>query len=260
LNSTNKIVLVLEYKGKNYCGFQFQINAPTIQDEIEKALLKLTGERIRVISASRTDTGVHAKGQVVSFRTESGLKTIAYKNGLNHYLPQDIAVKASYKVNEKFNVQLDAISREYNYLIYNSQTRSPLFEEFSYQVSGEIYLEEMNRAGQALVGKHDFASFITDYNRSNIRSTLRTVYKAQVRRDGDLVIFDMIASSFLPHQVRNTVGSLIRVGLGKISVEDFQNILEAKKPGVAGPKVPAEGLFLIQVNYPCPLGDYNEDL
>jgi tRNA pseudouridine38-40 synthase len=259
-NNPEKIVLVLEYKGTKYCGFQFQINAPTIQDEIEKALLKLTGEQLRVVSASRTDTGVHAKGQVVCFRPNSALIPLAFKNGLNHYLPQDIAVRKIYKVNQKFNVQLDAISREYRYLLFNSKTRSPFYEGICFKVSSELNIEEMNRASQTLVGEHDLASFVTDFNRSNIKSTIRKVYKAQFNRDGDLVIFDIVARSFLPHQVRNTVGTLIRVGMGKISVDDFQTIMEAKKPGLAGPKVPAEGLYLMQVNYPRPLGDYDEDL
>ena len=111
-----------------------------------------------------------------------------------------------------------------------------------------------------LIGKHDLASFVTEFNQSSVKSTIRTVYNAQVEREGDLVVFDMIAKSFLPHQVRNTVGTLIRVGLGKIDLNDFKNIMEAKKPGLAGPTVPAQGLFLMKVNYPHPLGDYDEDL
>lgn len=260
INSPNKIVLVLEYDGTDYCGFQFQVNAPNIQGELEKAIFKLTGEQIRVVSASRTDTGVHAKKQVVCFRTRSGLASTAIINGLNHYLPQDIAVIESYKVNNEFNVQLDAIRREYRYLIFNSSTRSPLQRRYSYQVSGELNIEAMNHAGQMLVGEHDLASFVTDFSQSNIKTTLRTIYKVQLGREGDLVIFDIVAKSFLPHQVRNTVGTLIRVGLGKISVNDFQTIMEAKKPGVAGPCVPSHGLCLMQVNYPRPLGDYDEDL
>ncbi len=255
-----KIVLVLEYAGINYNGFQFQINAPTIQDEIEKALLKLTGEKIRIITASRTDTGVHAKGQVVGFRTNSALKTETFIRGLNHYLPQDIAVKASYKVNDRFSVQRDAISREYRYYILNSSTRSPLKRAFTYRVSGELDIKKMNQAAEMLVGKHDLASFATEINESSIKSTVRTVYSALVDRKEDLIIFDMIANSFLPHQIRNTVGTLLRVGSSKIGLKDFKNIIEAKRPGLAGPTAPAQGLFLMKVNYPYLLGDNNEDL
>ena len=107
-----KVVLVLEYDGTNYCGFQFQTNGPTVQDEVEKALSKLTGENIRIVASSRTDTGVHARGQVISFWTGSNLNIGTFVKGLNYYLPQDIAVQASYKVNDEFSVQRDAVSRE----------------------------------------------------------------------------------------------------------------------------------------------------
>jgi tRNA pseudouridine38-40 synthase len=260
INNLRKIVLILEYDGTNYCGFQFQINAPTVQDEIEKALYKLTGEKLRVVAASRTDTGVHAEGQVVSFRTGSELKLENFIKGLNYYLPQDIAVKAAYQVNQKFSVQSNAVNREYRYCLWNSRTRSPLKKRFTYQVNKELDVEIMNQAGQLLVGEHDLVSFVTGINQASIKSTLRKVYKARLEKKDNLVIFEMTAKSFLPHQVRNTVGTLIRVGLHKISVDDFQKIMEAKKPGLAGPTVPAQGLCLLRVNYPRPLGEYDEDL
>lgn len=255
-----KIVLVLEYDGTNYCGFQFQANAPTIQAEMEKAISKLTGEKTRVVGASRTDTGVHAKGQVVCFRTGANYRPEIFVKGLNFYLPQDIAVKAAYQVDNSFNVQREAVSREYSYYILNSLTRSPLKREYTYQVNGNLDIEIMNQASQMLVGEHDMASFITDFSQSVIRSTLRTIYKAQMERKGDLLVFNIVAKSFLPHQVRNTVGSLIRIGLGKANLEEFKILLEAKKPGLAGPTVPARGLYLMRVNYPHPLGDYHENL
>jgi tRNA pseudouridine38-40 synthase len=257
---TTKIVLVLEYDGTNYCGFQFQENAPTIQDEIEKAIFKLTGEKLRVVAASRTDTGVHARGQVLCFRTGSKIQPGNFTGGLNYYLPQDIAVKAAYKVNDRFNVQLNAVSRRYDYFILNCRTRSPLQRAFSYQVGGELDIAAMNEAARVLVGEHDLVSFVTEISRSSVKSTLRRVYSAGLERCGEMVVFTITARSFLPHQVRNTVGSLIRVGLGKINVDDFKKIMEARKPGLAGPTVPAMGLYLTEVNYPRPLGDYNEDL
>jgi tRNA pseudouridine38-40 synthase len=255
-----KIALVLEYDGSNYCGFQFQENGPTVQDEIEKALFQLTGEKLRVLAASRTDTGVHARGQVISFLTGSDLKPEAFVNGLNYYLPQDIAVKESYQINNGFSVRRDAISREYRYLIFNSRSRSPLIRGYSYQVHRKLNVEAMDQAGQALTGEHDLASFITKFNQSKIKSTFKTIYQSRVERKAELVIFDIKANSFLPHQVRNTVGTLIQVGLGKIDLNDFKTIMEARKPGLAGPTVPAQGLFLMRINYSRPLGDYDEDL
>jgi tRNA pseudouridine38-40 synthase len=259
-NILSKMVLVVEYIGVSYCGFQFQINAPSVQGELEKALFKLTGETTRVVAASRTDTGVHAKGQVVCFRTGTRFKKEAYVNGMNYYLPQDIAVKAAYQVNEIFNVQRDAISREYFYYIYSSATRSPLKKEFTYHIKGELDIVSMNHASQALIGEHDLVSFVTEISRSVVRSTLRKVYTAQVEKRGNLVVFNIVAKSFLPHQVRNTVGTLIRVGQGKLSIDEFKSIMEARRPGLAGPTAPAQGLYLMKVNYPRPLGDYDENL
>jgi len=120
INNLTKIVLIMEYDGTHYHGFQLQGDFPTIQGETEAALWKLTGERLRVMAASRTDAGVHAKGQVVSFRTKSPLPLPAFVNGLNYYLPKDIAVKSAHRVDDSFNVRRDAISREYNYYILNS--------------------------------------------------------------------------------------------------------------------------------------------
>ncbi len=250
LATTTKIVLILEYDGTRYYGFQLQANLPTIQGELEKALWKLTGERTRVMAASRTDAGVHAKGQVVSFKTGSSRSLETFINGLNYYLPRDIAVKAAHRVGDSFNVRRHAVSREYNYYILNSLTRSPLREGFSYLVRRHLDIDAMNQACQVLLGEHDFASFASEIA-VGIK-TMRRVYRAEVRKDGEFVVFSMVANSFLPHQVRNTVGALIRVGLGKVSGDEFYSIMEAKKPGLAGPTVPACGLCLMQVNYPHP--------
>jgi tRNA pseudouridine38-40 synthase len=249
---TTKILLVMEYDGTRYHGFQWQDDLPSIQGEVEKALTKLTGERRRVMSASRTDAGVHAEGQVVSFRTGSALSTDNFVGGLNHYLPNDIAVKAAYRMNDDFNVRREATSREYSYYILNSATRSPIREGFSYLVPGELDVEAMNQAAQALVGEHDFASFAAR-NGATVKSTVRRVLSAEVTRDGDLVTFNIAASSFLLHQVRNTIGALIRVGQGKMTVAEFKSILEAKELSLAGPTAPACGLCLNRVNYAEPL-------
>jgi len=224
LATTTKIVLIMEYDGKHYHGFQLQATLPTIQWEVEKALWGLTGERIRVMAASRTDAGVHAKGQVVSFRTRSPLPPQTFVNGLNYYLPRDIAIKAAYRIGDSFNVRRDAISREYNYYILNSLTRSPIREGFVYRVGGHLDIEAMNQACQALIGEHDFSSFASSTG-VETKSTVRRVYQ---------------------------VGTLIRVGLGRMRVDEFCSIIETKKLGLVGPTAPAHGLCLMQVNYPYP--------
>ena len=256
---TTKILLVMEYDGSRYHGFQWQDGLPSIQGEVEKALTKLTGEKRRVMSASRTDAGVHAKGQVVSFRTGSALSTHSFVGGLNYYLPADIAVKAAYRVDENFNVRREAVSREYSYYILNSPTRSPIRKGFAYLVAGPLDIEAMSQACQALVGEHDFASF-AGRNGASLKSTVRRVFRAEVARDGELVIFNIAANSFLLHQVRNTVGALIRVGLSKMNPDEFHSILEAREPALAGPTAPACGLCLDRVNYPGPLENSDENL
>ncbi len=247
---TTKIALVLEYDGTRYNGFQLQVGLPTIQGEIEKALWRLTGEESRVIVASRTDAGVHARGQVASFRTKSTHSPKTFIEGLNYYLPRDIVVKASCRVGVSFNVRRNAVSREYHYYMLNSPVRSPLREGFAYRVAGRLDIEAMNQACHALIGEHDFVSFASRI--WLLKDTVRKVHQAEASQDGEMVFFRMVADSFLPHQVRNTVGSLIKVGLSKMSVDEFSRLLLAKKPGLAGPPAPARGLCLMQVNYPYP--------
>ena len=247
----SRIVLIIEYNGKYYHGSQLQSGTPTVQAEIEKAIEKLTGKRSRVRLASRTDAGVHAYGQVVSFQTDSWLNTSTFVSGMNYYLPLDIAVKASYSVAESFDVRRDAVSREYKYYILKSLTRSPVREGFCYRVAGHLDIEAMNRACQALIGEHDFISFASSTG-VETKKTVRRMYRAEMEEDGELVVFNMVANSFLPHQVRNTVGALIRVGLGRMMVDEFCSIIGMNKPGQAGPTAPAGGLCLMRVNYPRP--------
>lgn len=251
---TTRIVLIVEYDGTRYHGFQLQGNLPTIQKELETAQERLTGEKRRVVTASRTDAGVHAEAQVVSFRTSSGHSPKTFINALNYYLPRDIAVKSAYRVKDSFNVRRHAVSREYNYYILNGGTRSPLRDRFAYLLTGNLDVEAMNEASQVLLGEHDFASFVNNIEAAE-KSTVRRVHKVGMRREGDLVVFNMVANSFLMHQVRNTVGSLLRVGRGKITGDAFIDILKAEKPGTAWPTAPARGLCLMRVNYNNPIGE-----
>lgn len=241
----------MEYDGRRYYGFQWQAGLPTIQSELEAAICKLTGEKLRVNSASRTDTAVHARGQVVSFRTASVLSPQTILRALNYYLPEDIAVRGACRASADFNVRRDAVSREYEYRILNSTVRSPLAEGFTYLVANKLNIRMMNKASQLIKGKHDFASFASALG--SMKSTVRTIYEAKFTRKGTLVTFHIVANSFLPHQVRNTVGLLIKVGSGKVGVEEFEQIMEAKKVGLAGPAAPPYGLYLTKVNYPADL-------
>ena len=243
-----KIALIVEYEGTRYHGFQMQAGLPTIQGEIERALGRLTGERIRIACASRTDQGVHAKGQVVGFYTTSALPLETFVRALNHYLPQDIAVSKAFRVAQDFDVRRDALSREYCYYLLNSSTPSPLLRRSAYFVPKPLDIEAMNEACRDILGKHDFAPFASSLD--GRRNTVRTVFRAEVARESDLVTFSMVANSFLPHQVRNTIGALVKVGLGKSDVETFHQIARSKSPALAGPALPPHALFLMKVNYP----------
>ncbi len=246
--ATNRLALVIEYNGGHYAGSQMQSDVATVQSELQNALLALTGEEIRVSLAGRTDAGVHAYGQVASFKTSSSLPTHTFVSGLNHFLPGDISVKTAMVVKESFDPRRHASKREYEYFVLNSNTRSALWKGRAYQVAGDIDAGAMDRACQLLVGEHDFASFTPVLDDLD-KTTVRHMYHAGTRRDGDMVIVKLVASAFLAHQVRNTVGALLRVGLGKMTQEEFQAIINVREFGLAGPSAPACGLYLNKVYY-----------
>jgi len=243
-----RLALVIEYDGARYVGSQLQNDLPTIQSELEKALLALTGEEIRVSLAGRTDAGVHAHGQVAGFNTASALPEKTFISGLNHFLPADISVKSARRVDAAFDPRRSASKREYEYFILNSNTRSALWCGRAYQVTGDIDVEAMDKACRLLVGEHDFASFASGIEDSE-KSTFRHMYEASVRREGDMVIVKLVANAFLPHQVRNTIGALLRIGQGKMTQDEFQGIINLREFGLAGPSAPACGLYLNKVYY-----------
>ncbi len=254
-----RLALVVEYDGTRYHGFQLQSNSCTIQGELENALYKFSGEKVRIAGASRTDTGVHALGQVITFVTEREYTPGVWINALNYFLPEDIAVRFAHEVDMAFDARRCAISREYRYNILNIGVRSPLRDKMVYQVRQPLNVAAMNRCCQVLIGEHDFIPFVS-LPEGEERSTIRRVDKAEVRRKGGYIIFKMIASSFLPHQLRNTVGSLIMVGLGALTEEDFRQMAMSGNPGIMGPAVPGKGLCLVRVNYPPQWGPIGEGL
>ncbi len=245
-----KYVLLVEYDGTRYHGFQWQLGVPTIQDEMEQAMRKFCGGSSRIMAASRTDAGVHARGQVVSFWARPDISTATMVRALNYYLPADIAVKAAGRAGDDFSVRRDALSRTYHYYILNSDIRTPFGQRFTLLTPAALDVEGMNEACQFIKGEHDFASFTSAPEKGG---TVRRVYEAKVRREGKLVVFCMIANAFLRHQVRNTVGLLLHLGQGKKNCEDVRNVLTAKKYNLAGPRAPSRGLFLTRVNYPADL-------
>jgi tRNA pseudouridine38-40 synthase len=253
LNWLSKFVLLVEYDGTEYHGFQWQAGLPTVQNELEQAIRRFCGRSSRVMAASRTDAGVHARGQVASFWAKSTIDTVTLVKAMNHYLPGDIAVKAAYRADDDFNVRRDAVSRQYHYYILNNDTRSPFSRRFALFVPETLDIEAMNEACHLIQGEHDFASFASSLD--SVNSTVRNVLEVGIKTEGEFAVFRIVANSFLPHQVRSTVGVLIKLGRGKTSVEALHDIMEARSPGLAGPLSPPCGLCLMDVKYARPLGN-----
>jgi len=251
-----RIALVVEYDGTAYAGSQYQKNAPTIQGELEKALNKLTGERTRVALAGRTDAGVHAEGQVVSFRTGAPYEVEVFVRGLNAHLSQDITVRSAREVPLSFQVRRQAKRRRYRYLIYNGRERPALLRGYCWHIAQPLDVEAMQGAAQHLVGEHDFAAFAGPAAPGR---TVRTVYRAEVRRRRSWVTFDIEANSFLAQQVRRTVGALVQVGLGKQTVQDLRRLLALAQRGAATLAAPPRGLCLMAVEYEGLSGSGHEE-
>ena len=243
----NKYAALVEYDGTPFLGYQSQVGGRTVQDELESALAKLTGTQRRIQAASRTDTGVHAEGQVVSFRVGESFGVTSIVKGLNYYLPDEIAVCGTCPVDDGFDVRRMAIARSYRYRIVNRESRAPLKERFALRIGKPLDVGRMREACRLLQGTHDFRAFATSLDEPGV--TIRDVAEARVSQTGDVVEFWLTANAFLRHQVRNTVGQLVRVGLGKCSVEEFADLIDSDCQGVAGPAASPRGLSLVEVKY-----------
>ena len=242
-----RLRVVVEYDGTRYAGFQAQVGQVTIQGEIERALASVTQERIRVVGAGRTDGGVHATGQMVSFSTAWKRTPAELQRGLNALLPPDIAVRELGEAEADFHARKSALSRRYRYTIYNRPVRSPLTRLYAYHWAGPLDVAAMREAAKWLVGVHDFASF----GRARPGgSTVREVLEANCWREGDFIYIDIEADAFLRGMVRSIVGTLLLVGRGELTPQGFKEIMEAKDRSRAGDAVPAQGLCLAEVRYP----------
>ncbi len=246
-----KLALVLEYEGTGYYGFGIQPGLPTVQGELERALAETLGESVRVTPAGRTDAGVHATYQVVSFATESGLAVDAIQRALNARLKADILVKRVVDVPPWFDARRSARRRHYRYTIWREKLRSVWQRRTSYHFAGLLDLPSMEAAAEHLLGSHDFSAFAARWGeeRRAGRAGVRTVYRAEWVSDGPFLHFYISADAFLRHMVRGIVGSLLWVGRGRLSVEQFSQLLQQGSRAAAGPTVPPHGLTLTGVEY-----------
>ncbi len=239
-----RVKLIIEYDGANFCGWQFQPELRTVQSEIEAAIKKLTGEETRVTASGRTDAGVHALGQVAHFDTQKDLGE-KFQGALNFYLPPDVRIIKAEYVSEDFHARFSAKNKTYKYLIYESRTDRPLLNGRVARVGYKLNASAMNRVSQNFLGKHDFSAFMS--TGSETSTTVRTITHIDVRRKDGFIILSVSADGFLYNMVRKIAAALIRVGMGKLSGEDVNALLD--NSAEFSPVAPAQGLYLYKVEY-----------
>ena len=242
-----RIKLTVAYDGTNYCGWQVQPNGITIEEVLNRAIQKLTGENILVIGASRTDSGVHALGNVAVFDTETTIPPEKLAMALNQRLPDDIVIVKSEEVPADFHPRDCDCSKTYEYHIINTRIPDPTRRLTNYFVSYELSIEKMRQAAAYLVGEHDFVSFCNV--RTDVENTVRTITGLEILTKGDEITIRITGNGFLYNMVRIIVGTLIRVGRGFYEPEKVKEILEAKDRKAAGVTAPAQGLVLVKIDY-----------
>lgn len=242
------IKIIIEYEGTNYFGWQKQPKGPTIQETIENALENIAGERIFLSGSGRTDSGVHARGQVASFNTESKIKAAKLQMGLNSILPRDITIIDAQDVDKDFHAQFSAKSKLYTYNILNRTHPSALLRKRSWYVPQQLDIDQMKKAAEYLVGEHDFKAFAQ--SGAEVKTTIRTVLSVGIEQaDKDILEFNIEATGFLKRMVRLAVGTLVQVGRGRITPLDFSEILDSGEKTKFVYAAPAHGLYLEEVRY-----------
>ena len=262
------IRLIIEYDGTNYHGWQVQPGLRTIQGMLEAKLSMITKADVTLYGAGRTDSGVHALGQVANFRTDSRMTQEEFKMALNSVLPRDIVIKHAEEVAEEFHARYSAIGRTYRYTILNGITPSAFLRNYTYIVYKTIDVDGMADACEALLGTHDFSSFASTGD--PVQSFVRTVTDARVSEtvlgqagvplqlfpyttiEYRLVHFHIEANGFLKSMVRAIAGTLLEIGKSKMAPEKMQKVIEARNRSAAGPNLPSKGLCLVRVDYGRP--------
>lgn len=240
--------LIIEYDGTAYHGWQRQKELPTIQGEIENALLTMAGDPVTLIGSGRTDAGVHAMAQVAHFKSNTRIPPQAFQKGLNSLLENDIVVKSCVQVDQNFHARYDVKSKTYRYRILHRPLPEAVGRQYAWHIPQKLDPDAMRRAISHILGRHDFKAFEgTGSPRSDTR---RHIFKAElIQNEGDYLDIFVEADGFLKFMVRNIVGTLAEVGRGKITAQDFKEILISKNRNRAGATAPPQGLCLIKVNY-----------
>lgn len=244
-----RVKLTVAYDGTNYCGWQIQPNGLTVEEVLNRKISRLTGEDIRVIGASRTDSGVHALGNVAVFDTASPIPPQRMAYALNQKLPDDIVIVESEEVPADWHPRYqDRITKTYEYHIYNERVPNPIKRLSSTFITFPLDVDKMRKGASYLVGEHDFASFCNV--RTNVEDTVRTVENIEIEKSGPDITIHISGNGFLYNMVRIIAGTLIRVGRGFYKPERVKEILEAKVRTEAGVTAPPQGLILVKIEYP----------
>lgn len=248
INIMNRYKITMTYDGKNFSGFQVQPEKRTVQGEVEKALSFLLKENIKIYASGRTDAGVSALFQVAHFDTEQIVDTKKLLGGVNAVLNGGVAITSIEKVSESFDARFSVKRKTYRYLFYASHFSLPLFEGRALRVNDYVDIKKMNEACKFLIGKHDFSSFVA--RKSGKTDFVRTIFDAKiVALDGGLYAFEITGDGFLYNMVRIIFGTLLNVGYNKYEPSEISSIIEAKSRAKAGKTMPAEALYLKNVEY-----------
>ena len=242
-----RIAIGVEYDGLPYCGWQSQAEGGTVQDTLQRALSQIAGETISIIAAGRTDTGVHALEQVVHFDTRAERPLTAWVRGVNALLPDSIAVRWAHPVPDEFHARFSAHGRSYRYLLINRPVRSAIHAGKAGWFHLPLDVAAMQDAAQCLLGEHDFSAFRA--SECQAKSPIKHLRQLEIRREGEMLIFDLSADAFLHHMVRNIVGCLVYIGKGKHPSEWLAEILGGRERRFAAPTFAPDGLYLRRVQY-----------
>lgn len=239
--------MIVAYDGTNYNGFARQPNGTTIQETLEKAIKEIVQEDVRTLGAGRTDQGVHAKGQCVTFDSETQIPAFKLKKAINSKLPLDISVQSVEEVDETFQPRFGAKRKTYRYQILNSDVRDPFLYKYSLQYPYKLDISKMQEAAHHMVGEHDFACFCSAG--SSVKDTVRTIYFIHIVDKEGVITVDICGNGFLYNMVRIIIGTLLKVSEGKLSTEDIPEIIASKNRKKAGPTVPPQGLTMLDIIY-----------
>ena len=241
------IKLIIEYDGSKFGGWQKQPTKLNIQGEIEQAIKEITGEEIELTASGRTDAGVHSLGQVANFKTNSEIEIDKIPYAINSKLKKSIVIKSAEEVEENFHARYNCKGKKYKYIINNSEQGTAIYRGLECHIPQKLDIEKMQKAIKYFEGEHDFKGFRASGTSS--KSSVRTIYKAEVKQEGEKITIELTGNGFMYNMVRIISGTIVDVGLGKVMPEEIPQLIASKDREKAGKTLPPYGLYLVEVYY-----------